>query len=57
MMLGGLSKAGTDAAKLSFTALAWVTFEEGLNHLGWWEDIGEIGAGLGTAGVFAGVCK
>jgi hypothetical protein len=57
MMLGGLSKAGTEAAKLSFTALAWVTFEEGLNHLGWWKEIGEIGAGIGTAGVFAGVCK
>jgi hypothetical protein len=56
MMLGGLSKAGTDAAKLGFTALAWVTFEEGLNHVGW-GDIGEIGAGIGTAGVFAGVCK
>lgn len=56
MMLGGLSKAGTDAAKLGFTALAWVTFEEGLNHLGW-EDIGEIGAGIGTAGVFAGVYR
>lgn len=56
MMLGGLSKAGTDAAKLGFTALAWVTFEEGLNHLGWGE-FGEIGAGIGTAGVFAGVCK
>jgi hypothetical protein len=56
MMLGGLSKAGTDAAKLGFTALAWVTFEEGLNHLGWGE-IGEVGAGIGTAGVFAGVCK
>jgi hypothetical protein len=56
MMLGGLSKAGTDASKLGFTALAWVTFEEGLNHVGW-GDIGEIGAGLGTAGVFAGVCE
>ena len=56
MMLAGLSKAGTDASKLGFTALAWVTFEEGLNHVGW-GDIGEIGAGLGTAGVFAGVCE
>lgn len=56
MMLGGLSKAGTDAAKLGFTALSWVTFEEGLNHLGWGE-FGEIGAGMGTAGVFAGVCE
>jgi len=56
MMLGGLSKAGTDAAKLGFTALAWVTFEEGLNHVGW-GDVGEIGAGIGTAGVFAGVYR
>jgi len=56
MMLGGLSKAGTDAVKLGFTALSWVTFEEGLNHLGWGE-FGEIGAGMGTAGVFAGVYR
>ncbi|KAI0307258.1 hypothetical protein B0F90DRAFT_1622340 [Multifurca ochricompacta] len=56
MMLAGLSKAGTDAAKLGFTALAWVTFEEGFNQLGFgWNEIGEIGAGIGTAGVFAGV--
>jgi len=55
-MLGGLSKAGTDAVKLGFTALSWVTFEEGLNHLGWGE-FGEIGAGMGTAGVFAGVYR
>jgi hypothetical protein len=56
MMLGGLSKAGTDATKLGFTALAWVTFEEGFNQVGW-DGIGEIGAGIGTAGVFAGICK
>ncbi|KAI0304201.1 hypothetical protein BC826DRAFT_982015 [Russula brevipes] len=56
MMLGGLSKAGTDAAKLGFTALAWVTFEEGLNQVGY-GDIGEIGAGMGTAAVFAGVYR
>lgn len=56
MMLGGLRKAGTDAAKLGFTALAWVTFEEGLRQVGQ-DDFREIGAGLGTAGIFAGVCK
>jgi len=56
MMLGGLSRAGMDAAKLGFTALAWVTIEEGLNQVGL-SQIGEIGAGVGTAGVFAGVCK
>jgi len=54
MMLGGLSKAGKDATKLGFTALAWVTFEEGLSQVGW-HGIGEIGAGIGTAGVFSGI--
>jgi hypothetical protein len=56
MLLGGLRKAGTDATKLGFTALAWVTFEEGLNQVGW-SGVGEIGAGICTAGVFAGICK
>lgn len=56
MMLEGLRKAGADGAKLGFTALAWVTFEEGLNRVGW-GDAGEIGAGIGTAGVFAVLCK
>ncbi len=56
MMLGGLRRAGTDAAKLGFTALAWVTFEEGLHQVGR-DDLGEIGAGIGTAGIFAGVCE
>ena len=56
MILGGLRKAGNDAAKLGFTALAWVTFEEGLHQVGQ-DDFGEIGAGLGTAGIFAGVCE
>ncbi|KAH9966045.1 hypothetical protein BC827DRAFT_1125255 [Russula dissimulans] len=56
MMLGGLSKGGTDAAKLGFTALAWVTIEEGLNQVGL-SEIGELGAGVGTAGVFAGIYR
>lgn len=56
MMLGGLRKAGTDAAKLGFTALAWVTFEEGLHQVGL-DDLGEVGAGIGTAGIFAGVYR
>jgi len=55
-MLGGLRRAGSDAAKLGFTALAWVTFEEGLHQVGWGE-LGEIGAGIGTAGIFAGVYR
>jgi len=45
-----------DGAKLGFTALGWVTFEEGLNQFGL-SEIREIGAGVGTAGVFAGVYR
>lgn len=55
-MLGGLRKAGSDAAKLGFTALAWVTFEEGLRQVGQ-DNFREIGAGIGTAGIFAGVYR
>lgn len=56
MMLAGLREGGAEAAKLGITAMGWVTFEEGLKRLGW-EEVSEIGAGVGTAGLFAGVCE
>ncbi|KAA1466306.1 hypothetical protein DENSPDRAFT_767760 [Dentipellis sp. KUC8613] len=56
MMLAGLSSAGTDATKLGITALGWVTIEEGLKRLGW-DEVSEVGAGLGTAGLFAGMYR
>ncbi|KAI0053027.1 hypothetical protein FA95DRAFT_1531808 [Auriscalpium vulgare] len=56
MMLGGLARGGSDAAKLGFTALGWVTFEEMLTRLGW-DDVREMGAGLGTSVLFAGVYR
>lgn len=56
MMLAGLRDGGSLAAKLGFIALGWVTFEELLERAGY-GDVREIGAGLGTAGLVAGVCK
>lgn len=56
LILGGLKEAGADASKLALTALGWVVAEEGLKRVGL-DDIHEIGAGLGTAGVFAVVCE
>jgi hypothetical protein len=56
MILAGLQQAGIDAGKLALTALGWVGVEEGMERAGWGE-LAEVGAGIGTAGVFAGVCK
>ncbi|KAI0068801.1 hypothetical protein BV25DRAFT_1791704 [Artomyces pyxidatus] len=56
MMLAGLTEAGRDASKLGFTALGWVTFEEGLKRVGL-DDVSEIGAGVGTAALFAGMYR
>ena len=56
VMLGGLQQAGVDAGKLGATALGWVGIEEGLERVGW-GDVGEIGAGVGTAGLFSAICE
>jgi hypothetical protein len=56
MMLSGLQQAGVDAGKLTVTVLGWVGIEEGMERVGW-GDFSEIGAGLGTAGVFSAVCE
>ena len=56
VILGGLQQAGTDAGKLAMTALGWVGVEEGMERAGWGE-VAELGAGLGTAGVFSALCE
>ncbi|EMD40812.1 hypothetical protein CERSUDRAFT_111397 [Gelatoporia subvermispora B] len=56
MMLGGLRQAGLDAMRLGTTAAAWVIIEEGCERLGA-KDVSEVAAGLGTAGIFAGVYR
>jgi hypothetical protein len=56
MMLSGLQQAGVDAGKLTLTVLGWVGIEEGMERVGWGE-FAEIGAGLGTAGLFSAICE
>lgn len=58
VLLGGLKEAGMDALKLGTTAAGWVCFEEGMKRLGEpGENMSEIVAGVGTAGVFSLACE
>ncbi|KAI0081671.1 hypothetical protein K474DRAFT_1681759 [Panus rudis PR-1116 ss-1] len=52
VLMGGLKEGAADAARLGATAMGWVVIEEGCKRLGC-EEIGEVAAGLGTAGVFS----
>ncbi|KAF8639890.1 hypothetical protein AX17_001142 [Amanita inopinata Kibby_2008] len=52
VMLGGLKGAGSEAGKLAVVALGWVGIEEGLERMGWGQ-LREVGAAVGTAGVFS----
>ncbi|KAG5646427.1 hypothetical protein DXG03_003477 [Asterophora parasitica] len=56
VLWGGLKGAGVEAGKLGAVALGWVGIEEGLERVGWGQ-VGEVGAALGTAGVFSAVCE
>ncbi|KAH9951703.1 hypothetical protein B0H21DRAFT_187275 [Amylocystis lapponica] len=56
VLMGGLKEAGAEAAKLGVTAAGFVALEEGCKRVGL-EDIGEVAAGLGTAGLFAAVYR
>ncbi|KAH7930286.1 hypothetical protein BV22DRAFT_1116275 [Leucogyrophana mollusca] len=54
----GLKSGGSDAVKLSLSAFVWVGMEDGLGRCGKpWSELREVGAGAGTAGVFAGVYR
>ncbi len=56
--MGGLKEAGWDALKLGTAAAGWVCIEEGSRRLGEpVAGVGEILAGVGTAGVFSAVCE
>ncbi|KAF8592618.1 hypothetical protein K439DRAFT_1504260 [Ramaria rubella] len=54
MILGGLRQCGVDGLRLGLTGLGWVGAEEGMRR-GGLDDVREIGAGIGTAGVFAAI--
>lgn len=58
VLMSGLKEAGKEATKLGATAAVWVALEEGCARLGErWADASEVVAGVGTAGVFSGVCE
>ena len=56
VLLGGLKGAGAEASKLGLVALGWVSLEEVIERVGWGQ-VKEIGAAMGTAGVFSVVCE
>jgi hypothetical protein len=56
VLLGGLKGAGAEASKLAVVALGWVSIEEGLERVGWGQ-AKEVGAAVGTAGMFSAVCE
>ncbi|KAF5393816.1 hypothetical protein D9757_000226 [Collybiopsis confluens] len=58
VLLGGLKGAARESGKLVAISLGWVGVEEGLRTLGGpWNEVKEVGAGLGTAGLFCGVYR
>ncbi|KAF9468942.1 hypothetical protein BDZ94DRAFT_1244989 [Collybia nuda] len=56
VLLGGLQGAGLEASKLALIAVGWVGIEEGLQRVGWGE-VSELGAAVGTAGIFSAVYR
>jgi hypothetical protein len=56
VLLGGLKGAGAEGSKLAVVALGWVGIEEALERVGWGE-AKEVGAAVGTAGMFSAVCE
>ncbi|KAG2339907.1 hypothetical protein BDR05DRAFT_938537 [Suillus weaverae] len=57
-MAAGLLSGGKDGVKLGVTALVWVGIEDGLGRCGTpFDDLKEVGAGVGTAGVFSVVYR
>lgn len=56
VMLGALKGAAADAGKLGVVAVGWVGIEEGMKRVGW-GDVSDVGAAVGTAGVFSAVCE
>ena len=56
VLLGGLKEAGVDAVKIGGVATGWVVIEEGYRRMGV-EDVSEVAAGLGTAGLFSLACE
>lgn len=59
VLMGGLKESGLDAVKLGTTATGWVCVEEGMSRLDlpWAQNLKEVVAGVGTAGIFSLACE
>lgn len=58
MILGGLVEGGRQGVKLSATAIGWVSIEESIRRFGHgFEQLAEVGAGVGTGALFGLVCE
>jgi len=56
VVLGALRGAVRDGGYLGAATLGWVGLEEGFKKLGWGR-AAMSGAGVGTAGIFCGLCE
>ena len=56
MIWAGLKEGGGDAVRVGVVVLGWAMWEDGMERVGA-GDVKEVGAGLGTAGVFSVLCK
>jgi hypothetical protein len=56
IVLGALRGAARDGGYLGVATLGWVGLEEGLKKIGWGR-VAMSGAGVGTAGIFCGLCE
>ncbi|KAJ3981538.1 hypothetical protein F5890DRAFT_1535106 [Lentinula detonsa] len=58
VLLGGMKGAAKESGKLVAISVGWVGIEEGLRALGDpWNEVKEVGAGLGTAALFCGAYR
>ncbi|KAJ8086355.1 hypothetical protein PM082_005178 [Marasmius tenuissimus] len=56
MLYGGGKGAIRESSRLVGISVGWVGIEEGLRWMGYpWNEVAEVGAGLGTAGIFCAV--
>ena len=56
MIFGGLKAGGWEGMKLGGVGLCWAGLEDGMERAGL-GSVREVGAGVGTAGLFAGLCR
>ena len=58
VLMGGLGEAGREGAKVGVVAAVWAAVEVAAERVGGWVgEAREVGAGVGSAGVFSVLCE